>query len=442
MQINSKQDMLPILAGGTTYYIQHLLFPGRLVSADATTAAEQGAPASEGESCVDSDPTIRAIIDQLVDQQRILWHRAESGAIKTEEMPDDERRVMWSLLQALDPEMASRWHWRDTRKVIRSIRVIQTTGKRHSQWIQDQDEQEQRRSASLADDVNVQGGDGAPPWRILLFWVWRDSTKLNASLNDRIRKMVARGLLEEIRELRHIVRTQPEFKAEYTRGIFQAIGFKEFDDYLTFQEQRRASGADKEADALFDSAISQMETATRQYAKKQVSWIRNKLGPEVRKRLKADQAEDRVPSVELFLLDASDDWNRDVHSPALSIFHDWLAEKPLPDPLSLSLAAKEKLELILQAAVEAQNGSTPGKEAFERNRMQQCEDCSELQNTPVWIRAAEWEVHIKSKGHRRARFARTRLEDIERRKAEGLAKKALRHREEEQRRREEQELEQ
>lgn len=33
-----------------------------------------------------------------------------------------------SLLSALDPIMAARWHWRDTRKVLRSLEIIKENG--------------------------------------------------------------------------------------------------------------------------------------------------------------------------------------------------------------------------------------------------------------------------------------------------------------------------
>lgn len=39
---------------------------------------------------------------------------------------------------------------------------------------------------------------------------------------------------------------------------------------------------DPEDTKAFDLAVEKMKTSTRQYAKRQVSWIRNKLLPEVR----------------------------------------------------------------------------------------------------------------------------------------------------------------
>jgi tRNA dimethylallyltransferase len=43
-----------------------------------------------------------------------------------------------SLLAALDPDVAARWHWRDTRKVHRSIKIIKERGQRVSEILTEQ----------------------------------------------------------------------------------------------------------------------------------------------------------------------------------------------------------------------------------------------------------------------------------------------------------------
>lgn len=37
--------------------------------------------------------------------------------------------ALHNLLSALDPSVASRWHWRDTRKVHRSLCILKETGR-------------------------------------------------------------------------------------------------------------------------------------------------------------------------------------------------------------------------------------------------------------------------------------------------------------------------
>ena len=50
------------------------------------------------------------------------------------------------------------------------------------------------------------------------------------------------------------------------------IGYKEFHDYLASSQR---------SDRAFSAAVENMKQSTRQYAKRQVSWLRNKLLPAV-----------------------------------------------------------------------------------------------------------------------------------------------------------------
>ncbi len=253
----------------------------------------------------------------LSSDERSLWDLIErddsSGElIKPDELTD--KRSLWELLNRFDPAMASRWHFKDARKVLRSIRVLQTTGKRHSDWLREQDE---RDAAAQAADLSQGDPEARSPWRMLIFWVWRDPARLNASLDARIHKMLERGLLDEIRELRGIANNRygQGAQIDYTRGIFQAIGYKEFDPYLTHLERRAADGVakdaleDEQARKLFKQGVERMQISTRQYAKKQVGWIRNKLAPEVR-RIKEAEGKSGLPSsIDVYLLDVTDDFD-------------------------------------------------------------------------------------------------------------------------------------
>lgn len=50
------------------------------------------------------------------------------------------------------------------------------------------------------------------------------------------------------------------------------VGYKEFHDFLA---------SPKPSDKLFASAVEQMKYGTRQYAKRQIRWLRNKLLPAI-----------------------------------------------------------------------------------------------------------------------------------------------------------------
>ncbi|KDN39017.1 hypothetical protein K437DRAFT_228230 [Tilletiaria anomala UBC 951] len=400
---------LPIIAGGTTYYIQHLLFPGRLLSASAGASIYP--------------PEVQETLDKFSPEEKQLWALIQEDdnageLLKPEELEDP--RALWDLLHKVDPLMARRWHFKDTRKVLRSLRVLQTSGKCHSQWITEQDASEKATSAGA---IDLEEG----PWRILLFWVWRDPQSLSTSLNARIKTMIQRGLLDEIRELRAIVKEKQgcdPAKVDYTRGIFQAIGYKEFDAYLTYQEEHGVDSTDNETgQKLFEQGIEDMEIATRQYAKKQVSWIRNKLAAEIRRVRELDNRLGRASTVDVYLLDATDDWENCVARPAKEILEAWLSKLELPDPLTLSPVAAERLAPMLSPSpASAGNAGT-----LEKNELRKCELCSSLMtDAPVWIRVAEWDQHRQGKAHRRAAKVQNKDQVIERAKAEGWARKMAR----------------
>jgi tRNA dimethylallyltransferase len=50
----------------------------------------------------------------------------------------DAALALYNLLQALDPSVAARWHWRDTRKVLRNLEIMKESGKKVSEMIQEQ----------------------------------------------------------------------------------------------------------------------------------------------------------------------------------------------------------------------------------------------------------------------------------------------------------------
>lgn len=81
---------------------------------------------------------------------------------------------------------------------------------------------------------------------------------------------------------------------QYQRGLWQAIGYKEFDPYFTAIESNSAN--EDELKRIRDECTDRMKAATRRYAKRQVQWIRNKLLPTVWKSQQND--------VMVYLLDA------------------------------------------------------------------------------------------------------------------------------------------
>jgi len=53
--------------------------------------------------------------------------------------------------------------------------------------------------------------------------------------------MLDRGLIDELENFHHEYNKTHEDSNNYTRGVFQAIGFKEFHDYLLLSNIERES---------------------------------------------------------------------------------------------------------------------------------------------------------------------------------------------------------
>ncbi|EJD53390.1 tRNA isopentenyltransferase [Auricularia subglabra TFB-10046 SS5] len=246
-----REKRLPLVVGGTAYWIQHLVFPDRL-------AATEDGPSTRTPSAALQAAMATMTPDQL---------------------------ELFDLLTHLDPTTAARWHWRDTRKVLRSLQLANENGCLASELFAAQSEREL-----------------LPRYRTLLFWLNAAPEALNPRLDQRIETMVELGLLDEIRTMRAIA-DKLDQPVDYTQGIFQAIGYKEFSDYLDDPAH---------PPALYEDAMERMRVSTRKYAQRQIKWIRNKLLPAVHAA--------GPSAASIVVLDASslDGWDREVRDRALA----------------------------------------------------------------------------------------------------------------------------
>ncbi|KIM49040.1 hypothetical protein M413DRAFT_59052 [Hebeloma cylindrosporum] len=267
-----ERHELPIIVGGTSYWIQHLLFPNRLVSKDAPVA-RLGDANSESWSQELKD-SIASLPPDLLTLLTDLPLEAPSAKL------DPEKSFsLHALLSALDPVMAKRWHWKDTRKVLRSLEILKESRKRPSDIILDQ---------------SKNATDSRPRFRALCFWLYADPLTLNNRLDARVDDMITQGLVDEVRGLRDLANSLSPSATEspspdYTLGIYQSIGYREFCSYL-----------DAPSEHSYKNAVERMKISTRQYAKRQISWIRNKLLPAV-----STANEHEADVVPFYLLDTS-----------------------------------------------------------------------------------------------------------------------------------------
>ncbi|BDH61259.1 tRNA dimethylallyltransferase [Lysinibacillus sp. PLM2] len=148
-------------------------------------------------------------------------------------------QAMHDRLNALDPKTAKTIHPNNTRRVIRALEMIELSG------------------VSKASDEMNRGN--IPMYNHLIIGLDMDREKLYERINLRVDLMMKKGLLEEVKGL-------------YDRGIrdvqsVQAIGYKELYAYF-------------DGKCTLEEAIEQLKQNSRRYAKRQLTYFRNKLDVE------------------------------------------------------------------------------------------------------------------------------------------------------------------
>ncbi|MCM2314583.1 MAG: tRNA (adenosine(37)-N6)-dimethylallyltransferase MiaA [Thermoanaerobaculia bacterium] len=194
----TRRGRRPVLVGGTGFYLRALL---------------SGLPELPGR-----DEALRARI-------RAIWD-APRGA-----------RRLWLLLERIDPLTAGRLAPADRHRVERALEVYFSSGRPISTW--------ERPSAHVE------------TLRATKFGLSLDRSELNQVLDERVRAMYARGLVEETRALLE------RFPA--TARPFQTIGYRE--------AAAVASGTMSVSEAIQETA-----RRTRAYAKRQMTWLRAEPG--------------------------------------------------------------------------------------------------------------------------------------------------------------------
>lgn len=209
-----QNDILPIVVGGTGFYINSL---------------------------IDGIPVTPMVPD----------HIREYAARALEIYGRD---AFYERLVMHDPRIADKISKNDTHRILRAFEVLEMTGK---------------SILSFSDIVGI-----TKPLNISSY-VIDIARELNIELIEtRTEEMVADGVIDEVRE----------YCDRYGRSncmLNNAIGCKEFAQYIR-----------KEID--LESAIELVNIRARQYAKRQVTWFRNKMKDCTRLDFKMKQDYDRL----------------------------------------------------------------------------------------------------------------------------------------------------
>lgn len=161
-----------------------------------------------------SDPALRKELEELA---------AEKG-----------NEFVLEELRKVDPELAQTLHPNNLGRVIRGIEAYRLTG------------------ITMSEQQRLSRQNPSPYDCCVIGLNYRDRQKLYDRIDKRVHVMMEKGLLDEIRQL---------IAMGYSSTAAQAIGYKEFFDYL-------------EGKGSLEEAIAKVQMESRRYAKRQLTWFR------------------------------------------------------------------------------------------------------------------------------------------------------------------------
>jgi len=164
--------------------------------------------------------------------------------------------AMLARLRAQDPDHADKLNVNDKKRILRALELLADTG--------------------LTERERASRSHAAPPaYEALCIGLdYADRAALYAAINLRVDAMLAAGLLDEARMVY-------ENRGCYGTAV-QAIGYKEFFPYFA-------------GDAPLEACTDKLKQATRNYAKRQLTWFRKM--PQVR-WLRVDEANVQAQATE------------------------------------------------------------------------------------------------------------------------------------------------
>ncbi|MDY3918951.1 MAG: tRNA (adenosine(37)-N6)-dimethylallyltransferase MiaA, partial [Candidatus Limivivens sp.] len=187
---------IPILTGGTGFYIQAVLY-----DIDFT---EHG-----------SEESYRKSLERLA---------AEQGS-----------SVLHAMLKEVDPGSAAQIHPNNSKRLIRALEYYKETG----EPISKHNEQERQKES---------------PYNFCYFVLNDDRARLYERIDRRVDRMLAEGLVDEVRHLK-------EKGCTREMVAMQGLGYKEILDYL-------------DGKTTLEEAVYILKRDTRHFAKRQLTWFR------------------------------------------------------------------------------------------------------------------------------------------------------------------------
>lgn len=163
----------------------------------------------------------------------------EEDAKLRAQLENTDAEILYAFLKENDPEAAAITHVNNKKRIIRYVELFKKTGLTYSE----------RAARSKSSEPFFKGK---------VIAVKMDRERLVERINLRVDMMIKEGLVEETEELLRYCRSAGRM---LSKTALQAIGYRETMQYLA-GEISKEEMADK------------IKVATRQYAKRQMTWLR------------------------------------------------------------------------------------------------------------------------------------------------------------------------
>lgn len=170
------------------------------------------------------------------------------------------KETIYQELLRVDPEAGEKIHPNNVRRVIRALEIFHCTGKTMTEY-------QQHQIPNLL-------------YNTALIGLTMDREELYKRINHRVDEMMSQGLLDEVKRL-------------HASGLrdcqsIQAIGYKELYRYL-------------DGSITLKDAIEELKRNSRRYAKRQLTWFRNKMNVEWFNMTNITDMEKKIAEISMYI---------------------------------------------------------------------------------------------------------------------------------------------
>ncbi|XP_076930977.1 tRNA dimethylallyltransferase 2-like [Bidens hawaiensis] len=336
----TSRNHLPVIVGGTNYYIQALV--SRFLLDESLGDTDDGC---FDETKGDKEPHMQLMLDQ------------------------ENFSYSYESLKAIDPVAANRIHPNDHRKISQYLRLYTSCGGLPSKYLQE------KTMENWGDGDNLR-------YNCCFICVDASLPVIDTYVDQRVDQMVNSGLLQEVYDI-----FNPD--AVYTRGLRQAIGVREFEDFLKVYncQELTITSIEKLKENMDTISCSSCENPLKQLLEDAIDKVKLNTRRLVRRQKRRLNRLQTLFGWNIHYVDATEclscfteeSWTENVVKPSIQII-------------------QSHFEKDTKCGFDARNVSN-GVKLMERDLWTQhiCKACG----NKVLRGAYEWEQHKQGRSHRK-----------------------------------------